>query len=94
MSKDLTAFRAVETLCAIVLVWALYLVISSGALSSLNRDFGDWYSSKVSGIFAVDVIDTSIRAPQLDRASLPLASDPQATAQVDAPVDNPVDTQP
>jgi len=85
MNRDLTAFRAVETVFAIALVWALYALITSGALTALNRDFGGWYSGKVNGLFDVSVVDTSIHAPRLDRSSLPIATVPDATV-VDATV--------
>lgn len=72
MNKDLTAIRAVETAFAMALVWAFYVLISSGAITSLGREFGGWYSSQVDGIFTISVVDTSIKLPHLDRASLPL----------------------
>jgi len=72
VDRDLTAIRAVETAFAAAIVWALYVLMSSGVLTDLSQEFGSWYSSKAEGVFAISVIDTSIKAPRLDRESLPL----------------------
>lgn len=80
MKKDLAIFRAVEAVVALVLVVVLYHWMSSGALTSLGRDATGWYSRQVEGLFTVSVTDTSVKLPQLDKASLPIASAPQANA--------------
>jgi len=87
VNRDLTAFRAVETAFAIALVWALYALITSGALTALNQEFGGWYSGKVDGLFDVSVVDTSIKAPRLDRASFPIATVFDATVVEETVVD-------
>lgn len=79
MTRDLAIFRAVEAVFAIAIVLVLYNVVHSGALSSLGTSFGDWYSEATSGMFDVSVVDTSIKLPNLDRASLPIGSDQGAT---------------
>ncbi len=78
MKRDLAIIRAVETVVAVVIVFVLYQVLSAGVLASIGRSATSWYSHKMDGIFAVDVVDTSIQLPHLDRTSLPIASTPGA----------------
>ena len=77
--------RAVEAVIAFVIVLVLYLVQSAGALTSIGKFATGWYSQEVDGLFTVSVVDTSIKLPQLDRASLPIGSEPGAPETTPAP---------
>ena len=82
VKKDLAIFRAVEAVVALVLVMALYHWVSTGALGSLGRTATGWYSHQVDGLFTVDVSDTGIKLPQLDKANFPIASAPDRKTEV------------
>jgi len=73
VNKDLAIIRAVEAVIAFLIVLVLYQVVSAGALTSISRSATGWYSQKMDGLFTVSVVDTSIRLPHLDKASLPIA---------------------
>jgi hypothetical protein len=77
VKKDVTIFRAIEAVVALVLVTVLYHWVSTGALASLGRSVTGWYSHQVDGLFTISVVDTSIKLPHLDKANLPIASAPQ-----------------
>jgi hypothetical protein len=85
VKKDLALFRAFETMAAIAMVLVIYTVIQSGALVSLGTTFGSWYSTKVDGAFTIDITDTSIKPPHLDRANLPLAPVPDVAEDTYSP---------
>ncbi len=76
MKRDVAIFRAAEALVALVLLVALYHWIGTGTPAALVRDATHWYSHKVDGLFAVSVIDTGVKLPHLDKASLPIAAAP------------------
>jgi hypothetical protein len=78
---DLAIFRAVEAVVALVLVMVLYHWVSTGALASLGRSATGWYCHQVDGLFTINVIDTSIKLPQLDKANFPIASAPNTNNQ-------------
>jgi hypothetical protein len=84
VKKDLAIFRAVEAVFALVLVMALYLSVSTGALGSLGRSATGWYSHQVDGLFTFSVTDTGIKLPQLDKANFPIASAPHTKTDVTA----------
>jgi hypothetical protein len=84
VKKDLAIFRAVEAVVALVLVMMLYHWVSTGALASLGRSATNWYSHQVDGLITINVIDTSIKLPQLDKANFPIASAPDTKTDVTA----------
>lgn len=76
VNKDIATFRVVEFGLAVAMVFGTYYVLSAGTLTSLGQSFCSWYTDKVDGMVTINVVDMSIKAPQLDRASLPLPPEP------------------
>jgi len=73
VKKDLAIIRAVEAVIAFVIVVVLYQFVSAGVLTSIGESATGWYSQKMDGLVIISVVDTSIKLPHLDRASLPIA---------------------
>jgi len=73
VKRDLAIIRVVEAVIAFVIVVALYQFVSAGVLTSIGESATGWYSQKMDGLAVISVIDTSIKLPHLDRASLPIA---------------------
>lgn len=78
VKKDLVIIRAVEAVIAFVIVVVLYQFVSAGVLTSIGESATGWYSQKMDGLVIISVVDTSIKLPYLDRASLPIAPALQA----------------
>lgn len=85
MKSDLAVIRAIEVVIALVIVFVIYSLISAGTLGSIGRFATGWYSQKMDGVFTISVIDTSIKLPQLDKGSLPIAAFPDSTTPTEAP---------
>ena len=73
MKRELAIIRAVEAVVAFVIVVVLYQVVSAGVLTSIGESATGWYTHKMDGLVNISVVDTSIKLPHLDRASLPIA---------------------
>ncbi len=71
---------------AFVIVVVLYQLVSAGVLTSIGESATGWYSHKMDGLVNISVVDTSIKLPRLDRASLPIAPALEAPGGPTAPV--------